>query len=113
MRAMAWLVARLPYRWLRPLGAALGFVAGTALRIRRRHVEASLRVAGIAAEATIARAMYASLGAGLLELLWLAGRPRGALGDRFSIAPACAEALRRAASLGRGVVVATAHTGNW
>jgi KDO2-lipid IV(A) lauroyltransferase len=57
--------------------------------------------------------MYASLGAGLFELLWLAGRPPGALGDRFSMDPACAEALRQAASLGRGVVVATAHTGNW
>jgi KDO2-lipid IV(A) lauroyltransferase len=113
LRALAWLIARLPYGWLRPLGAALGWLAGSALRIRRRHVEGSLRAAGIARAAGVARAMYASLGAGLFELFWLAGRPRGALGDRFSFEPSCAEALRQAASLGRGVVVATAHTGNW
>jgi KDO2-lipid IV(A) lauroyltransferase len=76
-------------------------------------VEASLRAAGIAEAAGVARGVYASLGVGLFELLWLAGRPRGALGDRFAMDPACADALRRAASLGRGVIVATAHTGNW
>ena len=113
MRALAAAVARLPFRWLRALGAALGFLAGSVLRIRRRHVEASLGRAGIAPTAAAARGMYASLGTGIFELLWLTGRPKGALAGWFTVSPDCAEALHGAAALGRGVVVATAHTGNW
>ncbi|MEP7122068.1 MAG: lysophospholipid acyltransferase family protein [Byssovorax sp.] len=113
MRALAWAVARLPFRWLRGLGAALGFVAGSLLRVRRRHVEAAIARAGIASSGPRAREMYASLGAGLFELLWLAGRPPGALAAWFTMDPACGEALRRTVARGRGVIVATAHTGNW
>ena len=116
MRAVAWAVARLPWAWLGPLGAALGLVAGSLLRIRRGHVERSLRAAEIAPAAEIpalARGVYASLGTGVFELLWLAGRPPAALDARVTMAPSCAAALRDAAALGRGVVVATAHTGNW
>jgi KDO2-lipid IV(A) lauroyltransferase len=113
MRALAAVVARLPFRWLRGLGAALGFLAGSVLRIRRRHVEAAIARAGIPRCAAVARGMYASLGTGIFELLWLAGRPPSALAAWFTIEPACAAALHQAAALGRGVVVATAHTGNW
>jgi KDO2-lipid IV(A) lauroyltransferase len=113
MRAAAALVALLPWRVLGAIGAAIGLLAGSVLRIRRRHVEASLAAAGIAPAAAVARRMYASLGTGLCELLWLAGRPPEALAGRFEMAPAAAEALRNAAARGRGVVVATAHTGNW
>lgn len=113
MRALAFAVARVPFRWLRALGAALGLLAGSVLRIRRRHVEAAIRRAGIPGSAAVARGMYASLGAGVFELLWLAGRPPRALAGCFTIDPACADALHRAAALGRGVIVATAHTGNW
>jgi KDO2-lipid IV(A) lauroyltransferase len=113
MRGVAGAAALLPWRWLRTLGAILGLLAGSVLRIRRRHVEEALRAAGIAPVAAVARGVYASLGAGLFELLWLAGRPPRTLAERFTMAPAAAEALRKAAALGRGVVVATAHTGNW
>jgi Kdo2-lipid IVA lauroyltransferase/acyltransferase len=113
MRALAAAVARLPFRWLRALGAALGLLAGSALRIRRRHVEASLRRAGIPGASAVARGMYASLGTGIFELLWLTGRPPSALAGHVTVEPACADALRRASALGRGVVIATAHTGNW
>ena len=113
MRAVAWAVARLPFPWLRGLGAALGFVAGSLLRIRRRHVEASMERAAVPHAAAMASGMYASLGAGLFELLWLAARPPDALAPWFTMDPACGEALLRAAARGRGVVVATAHTGNW
>jgi KDO2-lipid IV(A) lauroyltransferase len=113
MRALAWAIARLPWAWLRPLGAALGLLAGSVLRIRRRHVEASLRAAGLAPAGAIARRTYASLGAGVFELLWLAGRPPEALEARFTMAPEAGAALSRAVALGRGVIVATAHTGNW
>jgi KDO2-lipid IV(A) lauroyltransferase len=113
MRALAWAVARLPFRWMRGLGAALGFFAGSLLRIRRRHVEAAMERAAVPRSAAAASGMYASLGAGLFELLWLAARPPEALAAWFTMDPACGEALLRAAARGRGVVVATAHTGNW
>jgi KDO2-lipid IV(A) lauroyltransferase len=113
MRAVAAAVARLPYAWLGPLGAALGFVVGGVARVRRRHVEASMRRAGLEPARALAAAMYASLGAGLLELLWLAGRPPDALGGRFSVAPEAAGQIRAALARGRGLVVATAQTGHW
>ena len=97
---------------VRVLGALLGWLAGSALRIRRRHVEASMRSAGIARPAAEARAMYASLGASAVEFLWMAWRGRPALdGVRFDEASRVRwqEALGR----GRGVVVAASHTGNW
>ena len=97
---------------LRVLGALLGWLAGSVLRIRRRHVEESMRLAGIARPAVAARAMYASLGVSALEFLWMALRGRRALeGVRFD------EASRarwdEARGRGRGVVVAASHTGNW
>jgi KDO2-lipid IV(A) lauroyltransferase len=112
MRALAWVIARLPWSWMRRLGAGLGFLAGSVVRIRRRQVEGALRAAGIAPE-RIAPGVYASLGAGVFELLWLAGRPPAALLPHFTMSPEAGAALARGASLGRGVVVATAHTGNW
>ncbi len=112
MRAIAWAIARLPWAWMRPCGVVLGLLAGSLLRIRRRHVEASLRAAGID-PAGVARRVYTSLGAGVFELLWLAGRPPEALASCFTMSPEAAAALTRATSTGRGVVVATAHTGNW
>jgi KDO2-lipid IV(A) lauroyltransferase len=109
-RALAWTVGRLPWGALRPLGWALGVLAFDVVRIRRAHVIASMRRAGLDPRAH-ARASYVSLGIGVFELLWLTGRPRASLEplvrlegwDRFEAARA----------LGRGVVVATAHTGNW
>jgi len=97
---------------VRVLGALLGWLAGSVLRIRRRHVEESMRTAGIARVAVEARAMYGSLGASAVEFLWMAMRGRPALARvRFDEASQVRwnEALRQ----GRGVVVAASHTGNW
>jgi Kdo2-lipid IVA lauroyltransferase/acyltransferase len=110
MRAIAWTIARLPWRFLRSLGAVLGLVAGSLLRIRRRQVEDALLTAGL--PSSLAPGVYASLGAGVFELLWLAGRPAGEALP-FSFSPEASSALLGAAAAGRGVVVATAHTGNW
>lgn len=113
LRAIALLVAALPWRALRPLGAALGWLAGPVLRIRRAHVVASMRRAGIARPAATARRMYASLGAGLLELLWMSARRTADLDAVVTFAPEALAAVERCRVRGRGVVVATAHTGNW
>ncbi|HEX9294752.1 MAG TPA: lysophospholipid acyltransferase family protein [Polyangiaceae bacterium] len=102
-------VALLPWSWLRRLGAVVGAWAGSFLRIRRRHVESSMRMAGIADPPARARAMYASLGTSLLEFLWVAGRaapPR----SRVGLTPRAAAVLQRHRDR---MIVATAHTGNW
>ena len=98
-----------------PMGAFVGWIAGTVLGIRRGHVERAMRRAGIAQSraSSLAASMYASLGASLVETLWLASHPEirattfAAL-DEWS----CAQ-LEAARGQGRGVVIATAHTGNW
>jgi KDO2-lipid IV(A) lauroyltransferase len=106
------LLGRLPWRALRWFGAALGWIAGSALRIRRAHVEGSMRTAGVADPAGQARAMYASLGTSALEFLWLANRGADAT-QHVTIAASSAADWRRARARGRGVVLAASHTGNW
>jgi len=97
---------------VRVLGALLGWLAGSVLRIRRRHVEGSMRTAGIARAAAEARAMYAALGASAVEFLWMAVRGRTALaGVRFD--EESRVRWQEAVGQGRGVVVAASHTGNW
>ncbi|MDI1476116.1 lysophospholipid acyltransferase family protein [Polyangium sp. y55x31] len=112
-----WLVARLvgllPYRALRSFGAALGALVGGLVRVRRRHVESAMARAGVPRPRRAAAAMYGSLGAGLFELLWTAGRPKEPLEAKLVVSPRAADLFARALAQERGVVVATAHTGNW
>ena len=102
-----------------PQSVQLAFISAPKVKSRRPDgwltSAPATHAAGLAPAAALARRMYASLGAGVFELLWLAGRPAGAVGDRFTMTPDCAAALRDAAALGRGVVVvvATAPAGNW
>jgi Kdo2-lipid IVA lauroyltransferase/acyltransferase len=92
------------------LGAALAWLVGSVLRVRRSHVEASIARAGLTHPAATAREMYGSLGRGLFELIGMALRPRRSLERQVRID---ARALDLCASSERGVVIATAHTGNW
>ncbi len=112
-----WLVARLvgllPYRALGVLGAGLGALVGGLVRVRRGHVEFAMARAGVQAPPRVAAAMYGSLGVGLLELLWTAGRPEEPLEPKLVVSSRAADLFDRALGRGRGVVVATAHTGNW
>ena len=112
------LVAALPLRAWAWLGAALGVVAGSVVRVRRSHVERAMREAGIERPAANARAMYRSLGMSAVELVGLgaAGPGRGnvvALWDRVRIEPEAQRRLEEARAHGRGVVLAATHTGNW
>ena len=97
---------------MRVLGALLGWLAGSVLRIRRGHVEASMRTAGIARVSREARAMYASLGFSAVEFLCMALRGRRALG-RVRFDGASRTRWQEVLAQGRGVVVAASHTGNW
>jgi KDO2-lipid IV(A) lauroyltransferase len=99
-------VALLPWASLRRAGGILGVVAGSLLRIRRRHVDLAMARADVA---NAAGSMYASLGVGLVEFLWMAGRRQEWLGDQVRLTERARLAIEpRAAS-----VIATAHTGNW
>ncbi len=90
-----------PVRWLaRWLGCVLGFVVGSLLAVRRRHVLAAMGRAGIFEPAKAANAMYAALGAGLVELL-------ATIFVRLRLDNFAAKLPSEAS------VVATAHTGNW
>ncbi|HTQ49024.1 MAG TPA: lysophospholipid acyltransferase family protein [Polyangiaceae bacterium] len=96
----------------RALGALLGWLAGSVLRIRRTHVEQSMRAAGIDAPEREARAFYAELGLSAIEFLRLALRGPRALSHVEIDEPSRAR-WRDALARNHGVVVAASHTGNW
>jgi KDO2-lipid IV(A) lauroyltransferase len=99
--------------WIsRALGAVLGWLAGSVLRIRRAHVERSMLAAGVAAPAREARAFYRELGVSAVEFLWLAVRGSEVL-SRVEIEPTSRSRWDEALAMGRGAVVAASHTGNW
>jgi KDO2-lipid IV(A) lauroyltransferase len=93
-------------------GHALGAFVGGALRVRRAHVEASMERAGIPNAAEEAAAMYRALGTSFTELLWLGGATRDL--SRFVVLDdETRKTWNTNAALGRGLVVAASHTGNW
>jgi KDO2-lipid IV(A) lauroyltransferase len=108
-------VAFLPWWSLRRLGGLIGFLAGSVLRIRRAHVEASVRRAGIGRPDHVARAMYASLGTSVFEFLWMVGR-RGRAFSHVTLSERAERALEAhgvTTGAAKAMVIATAHTGNW
>ena len=106
-----WLFIRwAPFRAMALPGRALAWLVGKVLRVRRAHVLESLRRAGIAPAHATADGMYRGLGQGLFELLWVAAHPGQSLRGLIELDT---EPIRQALALGRGAVVATAHTGNW
>jgi KDO2-lipid IV(A) lauroyltransferase len=92
----------------------IGAIAGSALRIRRAHVLSAARRAGLSDPRAIARGMYASLGTALVEFLWLSGRGSAPASLVTFGRGAKAVLKKREKTIGaRGMVIATAHTGNW
>jgi KDO2-lipid IV(A) lauroyltransferase len=108
-------VGLVPRRSLPRLGAVIGWVAGTAFGIRRSHVERAMKLAGIARSraGSIADMMYRSLGASLVEMLWLAAHPELPASAMASFDEYSRAVLAASRERGRGFVLATAHTGNW
>ena len=109
-------VALLSWEALARAGAALGWLAGSVLRIRRAAVEAAMRRASVGDPRGVAASMYRSLGAGVFELLWLAGaRPAerdAAIRAHVAMDEDLAVALHEACERGP-VVLAASHTANW
>jgi KDO2-lipid IV(A) lauroyltransferase len=98
------------WRALAAPGRALGWLVGSVFAVRRKHVLRSLRAAGISPCERIADGMYALLGRGLLELVWVALHPKSPLSELVQLDTSV---LRQVQRRGRGAVLATAHTGNW
>ena len=105
------LLGSIPWKDLPVVGLVLAWLAGSVLRIRRGHVAASMARGGVRVGP---KAMYASLGTGVMELLWMAGgeRPRD-LSEVSGFADGSEALLREALQRGRGVVLGASHTGNW
>jgi KDO2-lipid IV(A) lauroyltransferase len=108
-------VGLLPRSAIPALGAFLGWFVGSVLGIRRGHVERSMKLAGIVRSRApvLARMMYRSLGQSLVEMLWLAAHPKVAASQMASLDEYSRSVLGAAREGGRGLVLATAHTGNW
>jgi KDO2-lipid IV(A) lauroyltransferase len=112
-------VALLSWGALARAGSALGWLAGSVLRIRRAAVESAMRRAHVADPAAAARAMYRNLGTGIFELLWLSGLEHRSPEQRAAALQAHVVldedldvALYEASERGP-VVLAASHTGNW
>lgn len=88
----------------------LGFVVGRLLGVRREHVMRSMVRADV--DPRHATRMYRSLGTGVFELVAVASSRASLVPERMQLASVEAK-IEELRGRGRGVVVATAHTGNW
>lgn len=106
---------RIPLRLGRALGRRLGAVAW--LVVRRERLKALRNVAiafpdlDEAARRRIIRGMFRHLGETLFEVLWLPNLDRAAVGRTTELEGI--DQIERALSAGRGLIVFTAHCGNW
>jgi KDO2-lipid IV(A) lauroyltransferase len=111
LAALAIVVACLPGRALAGLGAAVGWFARAVLGYRHQHVVEAMKRAGIARPAATARSLYAQLGLSMVETLVLGASARPMA--RVRIDPGSRVRWEAALAMGRGVVIAGTHTGNW
>jgi Kdo2-lipid IVA lauroyltransferase/acyltransferase len=97
------------------LGAFTGWLAGSVLRIRRREVDDNLRVAFPQESARwrrrVARRSYTHLGREAALLFRLSRWSRSQILERFRFEDL--DMVREAAVQEKGVVLLTAHLGNW
>lgn len=115
---VAGLVGCVPFADLATLGVPLACLAGSVLRIRRAHVEDAMAEAGVQSPGQSAWEMYASLAAGIVELLWLAGAGRRDLSRVVRLDPDSQTQLdevfrKRDGAPPPAAVFGASHTGNW
>lgn len=114
-RAVAGVVQRLPERWALGVGAGLGWLAGSVLRIRRGVVEENLLRAfpeqSAAWRHTIAAASYLHLGREAITLLRLQRLTAEELIERVDFEGL--DLVQSALDEGVGPLILTGHLGNW
>jgi len=115
LKAIAWVFGRLPLPVALALGQGLGWLYGSVIRFHRRDAWEALRRSlpekNAAERAAILSRMYRNLGMNLVETLRLAALPRERLAELLTFEGA--EHLHAALARGRGVLVLSAHIGNW
>jgi KDO2-lipid IV(A) lauroyltransferase len=114
-RVLSAFLRALPEGLAQRLGAGLGWVVGSVLRIRRDVVERNLALAfpdrTARWRARTASASYVHLGREAVAVLRLAGLAAPDMRVRTSVVGL--EELREALAEGRGAVLVTGHLGNW
>jgi KDO2-lipid IV(A) lauroyltransferase len=114
MRALGWLLSRLPRSWLQAIGAAIGALVW-GLGIRRGVVLENLRLAfpekTEAERRDIARRTYRNLGQMIPDFARVPFLPRAEL-ERIFVYDGW-ERFEEAIARGRGVIACTAHFGNF
>lgn len=116
LRGVVSLTTALPRRWTRPVGVALGEFVYRCVRIRRRVVEENLtQTLGQFTDRRrvrqLARSVYHQLGTTLVEWGHYRAMDTDELGAQLTFHGL--EHLERALALDKGVILATAHFGNW
>jgi KDO2-lipid IV(A) lauroyltransferase len=106
-------VARIPLATLPWLGSMLGWFVGSVLRVRRDEVENAMKASAIARPAAQARAMYRSLGKSALEFIALSTPQADRIIGRVHVDDGSRRCVADALAIGRGLVIAGTHTGNW
>ena len=89
----------------------MGRVSGRLLPNKHDRMCGNLARAGSIEPARTARRAWAQAGANLFEILWLLGR--GSVDPWLHVRADGTEALTEAAREGRGVLLVSAHLGNW
>lgn len=112
--AASWLFGILPLRWVRGIAAGLGTFTYQVLRFRRKIVHDNLRNAfpgeGPGWREEIASETYRNVAISLCELLWFRNLTPASFED---LVECNGELLRSLHARGKGVVIVTAHLGNW
>jgi KDO2-lipid IV(A) lauroyltransferase len=114
-RVLSAMLAALPESVALGVGAVLGWLAGTVLRIRRSDVDAHLALAfpdaSPAWRRSVARASYVHLGREGVAMFRLASLDREAVVARTEVVGL--EPVSAAVRAGTGALVVTGHIGNW
>jgi len=105
------IVGLMPWRMALAVGAVLGRIAGSVAPRKRRRTIDNLRVAGVADPLRAYRETCSHFGRNMIEMLWILSHPKERILKR--IESEGLDELRQAAQEGKGVLVVSAHYGNW
>lgn len=115
LRGLALLLARIPLPMALAIGRGLGWIFGSVIRYHRRDAIAALQRSfpdkSLAEIRSIVSRMYAGLGMNVMELIRLMDPRGGYPGDLLETVGA--EHITAALARKKGVIVLSAHTGNW
>jgi KDO2-lipid IV(A) lauroyltransferase len=105
------IVGLMPWRMAMAVGAGLGRVAGSVARRKRQRTIDNLRVAGVTDPLRSYRETCSHFGRNMTEMLWILSHPKERILKRIETEGL--DELGEAAQEGKGVLVVSAHYGNW